>query len=164
MKDCRSVNKTRTLRILLVNVEAFGASKKVLQYMDTLYATRLSYLRSMKAQLLKTPRPSGLRLWLNRSGCNVQTHSYRIARYEIAYGSLRAMRIHGQEPVGIRQLLFVPGRYAITRTQRMGSHSFQQIVGYRNLSELSDKLERFLSGLQKKKHDLLMNTPFVRLV
>tara|TARA_R100001510_G_scaffold48347_1_gene46076 strand:- start:568 stop:1482 length:915 start_codon:yes stop_codon:yes gene_type:complete len=35
------------------------------------------------------------------------------------------------------------GRYAITRTQRMGSHSFQQIVGYRQLEELSDKLGSF---------------------
>ena len=35
------------------------------------------------------------------------------------------------------------GRYAVTRTQRMGSHSFQQIVGYRNLEELADKLNSF---------------------
>ena len=30
----------------------------------SLHEARLSYLRSMKAQLLRTPKPSGLRLWL----------------------------------------------------------------------------------------------------
>jgi len=43
------------------------------------------------------------------------------------------------------------GRYAITRTQRMGSHSFQQVVGYRNLEELSDKLRTFSYRVTKEE-------------
>ena len=43
------------------------------------------------------------------------------------------------------------GRYAITRTQRMGSHSFQQIVGYRNLDELSSRLETFSYRVTKEE-------------
>ena len=33
----------------------------------------------------------------------------------------------------------------------MGSHSFQQIVGYRNLAELSDKLDRFSFRVTKEE-------------
>jgi len=43
------------------------------------------------------------------------------------------------------------GRFAITRTQRMGAHSFQQIVGYRNLEELSDKLRTFSYRVTKEE-------------
>lgn len=35
------------------------------------------------------------------------------------------------------------GRYAITQKRTMGSHSFQQIVGYRNLDELTAKIDTF---------------------
>ena len=45
--------------------------------------------------------------------------------------------------LGFESFYSFQGRYAITRTQRMGGHSFQQIVGYRNLDELSAKLEKF---------------------
>jgi len=35
------------------------------------------------------------------------------------------------------------GRYAITQRRTMGAHSFQQIVGYRNLDELTHKIDGF---------------------
>lgn len=43
------------------------------------------------------------------------------------------------------------GRYAITRTQKMGSHSFQQVVGFRNLEELSNKLDNFSYRVTKEQ-------------
>ena len=43
------------------------------------------------------------------------------------------------------------GRYAITKTQRMGAHSFLQIVGYRNLDELSTKLDMFSYRVTKEE-------------
>ena len=43
------------------------------------------------------------------------------------------------------------GRYAVTKTQRMGSHSFLQIVGYRNLEELSEKLDTFSYRVTKEE-------------
>ena len=45
--------------------------------------------------------------------------------------------------LGLDSYYAFQGRYAITRTQRMGSHSFQQVVGYRNLDELASKLDCF---------------------
>ncbi len=41
-------------------------------------------------------------------------------------------------------------RYAIIQKRTMGSHSFQHIVGYRNLEELTKKIEHFSSRILKK--------------
>jgi len=35
------------------------------------------------------------------------------------------------------------GRYAITQRRTMGAHSFQQVVGYQNLDELTQKIDTF---------------------
>jgi SNF2 family DNA or RNA helicase len=35
------------------------------------------------------------------------------------------------------------GRYAITQRRTMGAHSFQQVVGYQNLDELTNKIDTF---------------------
>ena len=37
------------------------------------------------------------------------------------------------------------GRFAIIKQQRMGSMSFNQVVGYKNLEELTQKLKTFCS-------------------
>ena len=108
----------------------------------SLHKARLSYLRSMRAQLLRTPRPSGLKLWL--SLVRVQRTNVSLPDRPLLnrLWISRTMRIHGQKT--LLRYSRLQGRYAITRTQRMGSHSFQQIVGYRMLEELSDKLGVFL--------------------
>ena len=42
------------------------------------------------------------------------------------------------------------GRYAVVQRRTMGSHAFQQIVGYRNLDELTDKIDSFSFRVLKK--------------
>ena len=42
------------------------------------------------------------------------------------------------------------GRYAVTQKRQMGAHSFQQIIGYRNLDELTDRIDRFSYRVLKK--------------
>jgi len=43
--------------------------------------------------------------------------------------------------------------YAVVQRRNMGAHSFTQIVGYRNLEKLNDKLEKF--SFRVKKEDCL---------
>lgn len=43
------------------------------------------------------------------------------------------------------------GRYAITQKRKMGAHSFEQIVGYRNLEDLSDRIDQFAYRVLKKE-------------
>jgi len=42
------------------------------------------------------------------------------------------------------------GRYAVTQQRKMGAHSFQQVVGYRNLDELGDNLNKHSFRVLKK--------------
>jgi len=41
-------------------------------------------------------------------------------------------------------------RYAVTQKRKMGNHSFEQVVGYRNLDELSDIIKTFSYRVLKK--------------
>jgi SNF2 family DNA or RNA helicase len=42
------------------------------------------------------------------------------------------------------------GRYAVTKRRTLGSHSFEQIVGYRNVEELGQRIDRFAFRVLKK--------------
>lgn len=42
------------------------------------------------------------------------------------------------------------GRYAVTKRRTLGSHSFEQIVGYRNVEELGERIDRFAFRVLKK--------------
>lgn len=42
------------------------------------------------------------------------------------------------------------GRYAVIQKRQMGAHSFQQVVGYRNLDELTDRIDMFSYRVLKK--------------
>lgn len=42
------------------------------------------------------------------------------------------------------------GRYAVVQKKTMGAHSFTQVVGYRNLDELTDRIDRFSYRVLKK--------------
>ena len=42
------------------------------------------------------------------------------------------------------------GRYAVLQRRTMGSHAFQQVLGYKNLDELTEKIDRFSYRVLKK--------------
>ena len=43
------------------------------------------------------------------------------------------------------------GRYAVTQKRKMGAHSFEQIVGYKNLEDLSHRIDQFAYRVLKKE-------------
>lgn len=49
----------------------------------------------------------------------------------------------GPRLLGYNSYYAFQGRYAVTQKRTMGAHSFQQIVGYRNLDELTQKIDTF---------------------
>ena len=137
------VKERDKLRILLVNVEGF-ATAKVAKFVD--YFTRgASFLLAVdESTTIKNPKAKRTKA-LVKFG---QGASYK----RILTGSpvtKSPMDLYAQcgfmskKLLGLDSYYAFQGRYAITRTQRMGSHSFQQIVGYRNLEELSTKLDTF---------------------
>ena len=139
------------LRVLLVNVEGFGASKKVPAFVEAFTRGSNFLLAVDESTTIKNPKAKRTKA-LARIGA---TASYK----RILTGSpvtKSPMDLYAQcafmspKLLGFDSYYSFQGRYAITRTQRMGSHSFQQIIGYRNLQELSEKLDTFSYRVTKE--------------
>lgn len=56
----------------------------------------------------------------------------------------------GDAMLGYDSYYAFQGRYAILNKRNLGSHSFQQVVGYRNLDELTHRIDRFSYRVLKK--------------
>jgi|TARA_R100001460_G_scaffold51454_2_gene90198 SNF2 family DNA or RNA helicase len=144
--------KTRDkLRILLVNVEAF-ATAKVIRYLEA-FTHRSNFLlavdESTTIKNIKAKRTKAI-LKLGQS-----------AKYKrILTGSpitQSPMDLYSQcyfldkDLLGFDSYWSFQGRYAVVRQTRIGNHSFQQVVGFRNLEELTDKLHRFAYRVTKEQ-------------
>ena len=135
----------------MVNVEAF-ATAKVIRYLDA-FIHRSNFLlavdESTTIKNIKAKRTKAV-LRIGES-----------ARYKrILTGSpitQSPMDLYSQcafldkDLLGFDSYWSFQGRYAIIRQTRMGNHSFQQVVGFRNLEELTDKLHRFAYRVTKEE-------------
>jgi len=131
------------LRILLVNVEGF-ATTKLKAFVEKFVRDSTFLLAVDESTTIKNPKAKRTKALVALG----KAASFR----RILTGSpvtKSPMDLYAQcgfmdkALLGFESFYSFQGRYAITRTQRMGGHSFQQIVGYRNLDELSTKLEKF---------------------
>ena len=131
------------LRILLVNVEGF-ATTKLKAFVEKFVRGSTFLLAVDESTTIKNPKAKRTKALVALG----KAASFR----RILTGSpvtKSPMDLYAQcgfmdkALLGFESFYSFQGRYAITRTQRMGGHSFQQIVGYRNLDELSTKLEKF---------------------
>ena len=137
------IEERKKLRIFLVNVEGF-ATTKVRKYME-MFVRGSSFLLAVdESTTIKNPKAKRTKALVAIG----KSASFR----RILTGSpvtKSPMDLYSQcgfmdtGLLGHDSYYSFQGRYAVTRTQRMGSHTFQQIVGYRNLEELSTKLDSF---------------------
>ena len=135
--------KRGVFRILLANVEGF-ASPKLPKFVD-LFTRGTNYLLAVdESTTIKNPKAKRTK--------TLVTLGAKAKYKRILTGSpvtKSPLDLYSQcgfmdkTLLGMDSYWSFQGRYAITKTQRMGSHSFQKIVGYRNLEELSDKLTSF---------------------
>ena len=145
---------TRTrdkLRILLVNVEAF-ATAKVKKYLQA-FIHRSNFLlavdESTTIKNIKAKRTKEiLKLGQSANYKRILTGSPITQSPMDLYSQCYFL---DKELLGFDSYWSFQGRYAIIRQTRIGNHSFQQIVGFRNLSELTDKLHRFSYRVTKEQ-------------
>jgi SNF2 family DNA or RNA helicase len=143
--------KERTkLRILLVNVEGF-ATPKVQKYLAAFTQGSSFLLAIDESTTIKNPKAKRTKNLLALGG----TAKYK----RILTGSpvtKSPLDLYSQcaflspDLLGFKSFWSFQNRYAMTRTQRMGNHSFTQVVGYRNLPELTDKLSSFTFRVTKE--------------
>lgn len=137
------------LRILLVNVEGF-ATTKMKNYIDfftkgsefLLAIDESTTIKNPKAKRTKALMSFGLSAIYKR----ILTGSPVTKSPMDLYSQCGFM---SKNLLGHDSFWSFQGKYAISRTQRMGSHSFQQIVGYKNLDDLSERLHTFSHRVTK---------------
>ncbi len=144
------IEERSKLRILLVNVEGF-ATPKVRAFVEKFVRGSTFLLAVDESTTIKNPRAKRTKALVALG----KAASFR----RILTGSpvtKSPMDLYTQcgfmdkALLGFESFYSFQGRYAITRTQRMGGHSFQQVVGYRNLDELSTKLDKFSYRVTKE--------------
>lgn len=144
------VTQREKLRILLVNVEGF-ATPKVRKYLEMFVRGSAFLLAVDESTTIKNPKAKRTKalvaLGKGASFRRILTGSPVTKSPMDLYSQCGFM---SKELLGHDSYYSFQGRYAITRTQRMGNHSFQQVVGYRNLDELSTKLDRFSYRVTKE--------------
>jgi len=145
-----AIKEREKLRILLVNVEGFATSK-VQKYLDAFTQGSSFLLAVDESTTIKNPKAKRTK--------NLLALGNRAKYKRILTGSpvtKSPLDLYSQcaflnpDLLGFKSFWSFQNRYAMTRTQRMGNHSFTQVVGYRNLPELSDKLSTFSYRVTKE--------------
>ena len=145
------VEKRGVLRILLANVEGF-ATKKLPAFVGAFTQGSNFLLAVDESTTIKNPKAKRTK--------TLVVFGKKAAYKRILTGSpvtKSPMDLYAQcgfmdkSLLGFDSYYSFQGRYAVTKTQRMGSHSFLQIVGYRNLEELSEKLDTFSYRVTKEE-------------
>jgi len=145
------VQERGVLRILLANVEGF-ASKKLPAFVGAFTQGSSFLLAVDESTTIKNPKAKRTK--------TLVLFGAKAAYKRILTGSpvtKSPMDLYAQcgfmdkRLLGFDSYYSFQGRYAVTKTQRMGAHNFLQIVGYRNLEELSEKLDTFSYRVTKEE-------------
>ena len=145
------IQERGVLRILLANVEGF-ATKKLPAFVGAFTQGSSFLLAVDESTTIKNPKAKRTK--------TLVVFGNKAAYKRILTGSpvtKSPMDLYAQcgfmdkALLGFDSYYSFQGRYAVTKTQRMGSHSFLQIVGYRNLEELSEKLDTFSYRVTKEE-------------
>jgi len=140
------------LKIFVMNVEAFSSAKgrKVGEWIASRFGAN-GMIAIDESTTIKNPKAARTKTLLKIS----QEFKYR----RILTGSpvtKSPLDLYAQcaflEPrlLGYDSYYAFQARYAIIQKRSMGSHSFQQIVGYKNLLELTQKIDTFSHRVLKK--------------
>ena len=138
------------LRILVVNVEAF-VSTKCVQYVQKFMEGQTVMFAVDESTVIKNPKAKRTKIVTRLAE---QAEFRRILTGSPVTQS--PMDLFAQcafldkSLLGYDNFYAFQARYAIMKRQNMGAHSFNRVVGYRNLPELADKVGGFSSRVLKK--------------
>jgi SNF2 family DNA or RNA helicase len=145
------LNAVDDLRILIMNIEAFS-TEKGLSYARTFLRVTNAFMAIDESTTIKTPTAKRTK-GIIKVG--------RDARYRrIATGSpvtkspldlYSQCEFLGPDCLNASSYYAFQARYAILVERRMPTHTFKQIVGYRRLDELQEKLDAFAFRVTKEE-------------
>jgi SNF2 family DNA or RNA helicase len=138
------------LKILVMNVEAFSTDK------GTAFATK--FLRSRKV-LMAVDESTTIKNGKAKRTKNLTKSGRHATHRRIMTGSpitKTPMDLYSQCAfldewiLGYASYYSFQGRYCRLMRRSVGAHSFNQVVGYQNLNELTDRLDKFAFRILKK--------------
>jgi SNF2 family DNA or RNA helicase len=142
---------TEDLKILIMNIEALSTEKGV-KFAQRFLLCHTAFMAIDESTTIKTPTAS-------RAKNAVKVGKY--AKYRrIMTGSpvtKSPMDLYQQcaflsdECLNISSYYAFQARYAVTIERTLSTHSFKQIVGYRRLDELKEKMDRFAFRVTKEE-------------
>jgi SNF2 family DNA or RNA helicase len=146
------VNPEPGLKIFVMNVEAFSSpkGKKAGEWIAKRFGAN-GMIAIDESTTIKNPKAARTKALLKIS------HNFKCRR--ILTGSpvtKSPLDLFAQcafldpQILGYRSYYAFQARYALTQTRTMGSLSFNEIVGYKNLDELTDKIDTFSYRVLKK--------------
>jgi len=139
------------LRILLINVEAF-ATKKIFKFLDT-FTHRSNYLvavdESTTIKNIKAKRTKALIKFAEGAKYKRILTGSPITKSPLDLYS--QFLFLDKKILGFDSYWSFQGRYAVVRSMNVGSHQFNQVVGYKNLDELKKKIEPYSYRVTKEE-------------
>ena len=138
-------------RVLVMNVEALS-TKKGQKYLETVLSASKALLAIDESTAIKSPKASRTKALIRLSG--LATYRRILTGFPVTqspmdlWAQCRFMspKLLGDCGDNFFQFQY---RYAVQQKRHVGSHSFNQIVGNRNLEELSVLLKNFSSRVMK---------------
>jgi len=156
------LNAVDSLRILVMNVEAFS-TEKGMSFARTFLRVTSAFMAVDESTTIKTPSTKRTK-GIIKVG--------REARYRrVATGSpitkspldvYSQCEFLGPEYLNIPSYYAFQARYAVTVERKMATHTFKQIVGYRKLDELQQRLSGFSFRVRKDECFDLPDKVFLR--
>jgi SNF2 family DNA or RNA helicase len=153
----RATKDRSKFRILLINVEGF-ATPKVKTYTDAFIRNSNFLLAVDESTTIKNHQAKRTKALISLG----KRASYK----RILTGSpvtrspmdlFSQCLFMDQNLLGFDSFWSFQGRYAVMRKQKMGAHSFNQVIGYRNLDELALRLKTF--SFRVTKENVLKDVP-----
>ena len=137
------------LRILLINVEAF-ATKKIFKFLDT-FTHRSKFLvavdESTTIKNIKAKRTKALIKFAEGAKYKRILTGSPITKSPLDLYS--QFLFLDKKILGFDSYWSFQGRYAVIRSMNVGSHSFNRVVGYKNLDELKGKIAPYSYRITK---------------
>ena len=135
-----SVTERHQFRIILINVEAF-ATKKVLQYLEKVTHRSEFLLAIDESTTIKNIQAKRTKALIKFGGG--EKYKRILTGAPITKSPLDLYSQFGflsRKILGFESYWSFQGRYAVIMNKRMGNHSFNQVVGFKNLDEMKDKI------------------------
>lgn len=147
----KMLNAVDTLRVLVMNVEAFSTEKGTM-FARTFLRVTNAFMAIDESTTIKTPNAkrtkSIIKVGRDAKYRRVATGSPITKSPMDAYSQCDFL---GPEYLNIHSFFAFQARYAVMVERRLPTHTFKQIVGYRRLDELQQKLSEFSFRVRKEE-------------